>query len=74
MERLVDFHGGQRFLVERILNHRGDSGSRKSYLVRWRGYPPSFDSWERGSQLMADVEGLVQQYEDTHPICPRAHW
>ena len=37
---LVDSHGGQRFYVERILNHRDVKGQRTSYLVRWRGYPP----------------------------------
>ena len=41
---LVDSHGGQRFHMERILNHRDVKGQRTSYLVRWRGYPPSHDS------------------------------
>uniref|UniRef100_A0AAV1VJP6 Tf2-1-like SH3-like domain-containing protein n=1 Tax=Peronospora matthiolae TaxID=2874970 RepID=A0AAV1VJP6_9STRA len=31
---LVDSSGGQRFLVERILNHRDANGVRTSYLVR----------------------------------------
>uniref|UniRef100_A0AAV1TP16 Chromo domain-containing protein n=1 Tax=Peronospora matthiolae TaxID=2874970 RepID=A0AAV1TP16_9STRA len=35
---LVDSSGGQRFLVERILNHRDVNGIRTSYLVRWRGF------------------------------------
>uniref|UniRef100_A0AAV1TLE6 Chromo domain-containing protein n=1 Tax=Peronospora matthiolae TaxID=2874970 RepID=A0AAV1TLE6_9STRA len=43
---LVDSSGGQRFLVERILNYRDVNGVRASYLVRWRGYPPAWDSWE----------------------------
>ena len=34
---LVDSHGGHRFLVERIFNHRDVDGERTSYLVRWRG-------------------------------------
>uniref|UniRef100_M4B4I0 Chromo domain-containing protein n=1 Tax=Hyaloperonospora arabidopsidis (strain Emoy2) TaxID=559515 RepID=M4B4I0_HYAAE len=42
---LVDSHGGQRFYVERFLNHRDVKGQRTSYLVRWCGYPPSHDSW-----------------------------
>ena len=65
---LVDSHGGQRFLVERIHNHRDVKGHRTSYLVRWRGYPPSHDSWEPRSQLLVDVEGLVRQYDETHPM------
>ena len=47
LQPLVDPHGGQRFHVERILNHRDVKGQRTSYLVLWRGYPPSHDSWER---------------------------
>uniref|UniRef100_A0AAV1TLD8 Chromo domain-containing protein n=1 Tax=Peronospora matthiolae TaxID=2874970 RepID=A0AAV1TLD8_9STRA len=43
---LVDSGGGQRFLVERILNYRDVNGVRTSYLVHWRGYPPARDSWE----------------------------
>lgn len=39
------------FLIEQILQRRG-----KRVLVRWRGYPPSFDSWV----LKKD---LVEQYK-----------
>uniref|UniRef100_A0AAV1T7L6 Chromo domain-containing protein n=1 Tax=Peronospora matthiolae TaxID=2874970 RepID=A0AAV1T7L6_9STRA len=37
---LEDSRGGQRYLVEQLLNHRDVNGRRTSYLVRWRGYPP----------------------------------
>uniref|UniRef100_A0AAV1VDG0 Chromo domain-containing protein n=1 Tax=Peronospora matthiolae TaxID=2874970 RepID=A0AAV1VDG0_9STRA len=43
---LADSSDGQRFLVERILNHRDVNGVRTSYLVRWCGYPPAWDSWK----------------------------
>ena len=56
---LLDSHRGQRFHVERILNHHDVSGQRTKYLVHWRGYPPSHDSWEPRAQLMFYVEGLV---------------
>ena len=65
---LVDSHGGKRFLVERLLTHREVKGRRTSYLVRWRGYPPSADSWEPRDQLMADVPGLGEQYDKEHPV------
>uniref|UniRef100_A0AAV1T2L3 Chromo domain-containing protein n=1 Tax=Peronospora matthiolae TaxID=2874970 RepID=A0AAV1T2L3_9STRA len=65
---LVDSSGGQRFLVERILDHRDVNGVRTSYLVRWRGYPPAWDSWEPRAQLIVDVLGLVDQHGEIHPL------
>uniref|UniRef100_A0AAV1V1V4 Chromo domain-containing protein n=1 Tax=Peronospora matthiolae TaxID=2874970 RepID=A0AAV1V1V4_9STRA len=44
------------------------NGVQTSYPVRWRGYPPSWDSWEHRAQLIADVLGLVEQYDETHPL------
>ena len=72
-QQLVDSHGGQRFHVERILNRRDVKRQRTSYLVRWCGYPPSHDSWGPLSQLMIDVEGLVYQYDETHPMAQTGH-
>ena len=65
---LVDSQGGKRFLVERLLTHRELKGRRTSYRVRWRGYPPSADSWEPRDQPMADVPGLVEPYDKGHPM------
>uniref|UniRef100_A0AAV1T2C2 Integrase catalytic domain-containing protein n=1 Tax=Peronospora matthiolae TaxID=2874970 RepID=A0AAV1T2C2_9STRA len=65
---LEDSRGGQRYLDEQLLNHRDVNGRRTSYLVRWRGYPPSWDTWEPRSQLMVDVMGLVEQYDAAHPV------
>uniref|UniRef100_A0AAV1UQW4 Chromo domain-containing protein n=1 Tax=Peronospora matthiolae TaxID=2874970 RepID=A0AAV1UQW4_9STRA len=65
---LVDSRGGQRFLWERVLNHCNVNGIRTSYLVRWRGYPPAWDSWEPRAQLIVDVLGLDEQYDETHPL------
>uniref|UniRef100_A0AAV1T3D0 Chromo domain-containing protein n=1 Tax=Peronospora matthiolae TaxID=2874970 RepID=A0AAV1T3D0_9STRA len=64
---LVDSSGGKRFLVERILNHRDVNGIQASYLVRWRGYPLVSDIWEPRAQLIVDVLGLVEQYDETLP-------
>uniref|UniRef100_A0AAV1V049 Chromo domain-containing protein n=1 Tax=Peronospora matthiolae TaxID=2874970 RepID=A0AAV1V049_9STRA len=68
---VVDSSGGQRFLVERILNHRDVNGVRTSYLVLWRGYPPACDSWNPRAKLIVDVLGIVKQYDDTHPLRPK---
>uniref|UniRef100_A0AAV1V045 Chromo domain-containing protein n=1 Tax=Peronospora matthiolae TaxID=2874970 RepID=A0AAV1V045_9STRA len=65
---LEDSRGGQCYLIERLLNHRDVNGRRTSYLVRWRVYPPSWDTWEPRSQLMIDVLGLVEHYDAAHPV------
>uniref|UniRef100_A0AAV1TE87 Uncharacterized protein n=1 Tax=Peronospora matthiolae TaxID=2874970 RepID=A0AAV1TE87_9STRA len=66
---LEDSRGGQRYLVEQLLNHR-DVNRTSDELPRpvARVYPPSWDSWEPRSQLMVDVLGLVEQYDATHPV------
>ena len=69
----MDARGGQRFLVERLLNHRDVKGRRTSYLVRWRGYPPSADTWEPRYQLLVDVLSLEEQYDKAHPMAKKVH-
>uniref|UniRef100_A0AAV1T8R5 Chromo domain-containing protein n=1 Tax=Peronospora matthiolae TaxID=2874970 RepID=A0AAV1T8R5_9STRA len=44
------------------------NGVRTSYLVRWRGYPPAWDSWEPRVQLIVDVLGLFEHFDETHPL------
>uniref|UniRef100_A0AAV1U2T1 Chromo domain-containing protein n=1 Tax=Peronospora matthiolae TaxID=2874970 RepID=A0AAV1U2T1_9STRA len=44
------------------------NGVRTSYLVRWRGYPSAWVNWVPRAQLIADVLGLVEQYDETHPL------
>uniref|UniRef100_A0AAV1TEV8 Chromo domain-containing protein n=1 Tax=Peronospora matthiolae TaxID=2874970 RepID=A0AAV1TEV8_9STRA len=65
---LVDSSGGQRFLLERNLSHSDVNGVRTSHLVRWRDYPPAWDSWKPRAQLIVDVLGLVEQYDETHSL------
>ena len=72
---LVDSSGTEHWIVERLLDHRDqevNNRTSRSVLVRWRGYPPSADSWEPRSTLLADAPGLVQLYETDAPF-PVAH-
>ena len=57
-ERYVDprdiaLRDREEFFVERILAHRGDVGRLKTlaFLVKWRGFDESFNSWEPWKNL-----------------------
>lgn len=47
------------YVVDKILRHRGPEGARE-YLVRWRGYDSSSDSWEPDTNF--DDRRVIQDY------------
>ncbi|KAE9166347.1 hypothetical protein PF005_g29231 [Phytophthora fragariae] len=51
--------------VQRLLKRRGRSGQYQ-YLVKWRGYPSSRNSWEPGARLEEDCADLVVSFESVH--------
>uniref|UniRef100_A0AAV1V5C4 Chromo domain-containing protein n=1 Tax=Peronospora matthiolae TaxID=2874970 RepID=A0AAV1V5C4_9STRA len=56
--------------MERILNHRDVNGVMTSKLVLWNGYTPARDSWEPRIQLIVDVLGIVEQYDERRQEAP----
>ena len=46
----------EMYVVEKILKERTRNG-KKQYLVRWRNYPPAFDSWEPAENVQDVLEG-----------------
>ena len=69
---LVDSHGDQRWIVDAIVDHRvhakENGRSARQYRVRWRGYPPTHDTWEWHAALKRDVPDLVSEYTQTHRL------
>lgn len=42
---------------------KNDKGTEPKYLVRWKGYPPSGDTWEPESSLRESSREVVDEYE-----------
>ena len=49
------------FIIERILK-RERRGGRQWYYVRWRGYPPSMDSWVPQEHMQRLSSDSIRQY------------
>ena len=52
--------------IEKLLNHRG-IGIQTEYLVKWKGYPHSANTWESLSNL-THCAGILEQYNILHNI------
>jgi hypothetical protein len=63
---LIDSQGNRRWIVEKLLDKKVQRVGRHNaavYRVRWRGYPPSADTWEPEGTLLCDVPDLVADYD-----------
>ena len=62
--------GEPEWEVEKIINSRLYGRYKKlQFLVRWKGFPPSEDSWVPEPDLSAP--DLVEDFYATHPHAPR---
>ena len=56
--------------VETILNSRRTGRWKKlSYLVSWKGYNASYNSWEPVENL-SNARALVEEFHRSHPSAP----
>ncbi|GMF43507.1 unnamed protein product [Phytophthora fragariaefolia] len=62
---LLGNEGVLYYHVEKLLKRRGRSGQYQ-YLVKWRGYPSSQNSWEPRARLEEDCADLVAAFESAH--------
>jgi len=59
----------EEFEVEQLLGHKlvNEDGNREDkFLVKWRGYDNSHNTWEPRSELMRNCRDLVLNYEKEH--------
>ena len=59
---LVVVKGEEEFIIERIVEER-KVGRGKQYLVCWKGYPESDNSWEPARELQ-ETEALAKWEEE----------
>lgn len=50
----------QRYVVNRIIDHKTDKTHKHLYRVRWKGYPPEEDTWEPAKHF--DDVGTIVKY------------
>jgi hypothetical protein len=51
---------GTSFVVDEIVEHRGDSRSEREYLVKWQGLDSSMNSWEPAKNF--DSPSAINKY------------
>jgi len=57
----------EEYEVEAILNHRHHGRRRQlQYLIRWKGYPSSDNTWEAAEGV--HVDDLIKAYHRRHPL------
>ena len=62
--------GEPEWEVEKIINSRLHGWHKKlQFLVRWKGFPPSEDSWVLEPDLSAP--DLIEEFYATHSHAPR---
>ena len=62
---LID--GEEEYEVERIVNHRCHGRARRlQYLIKWKGYPESDNTWEPADQVHAPE--LIKLYHRHSPL------
>ena len=59
---LLSRNGEDFFEIEKILNHRARPNVPREFLVKWKGYDASHNTWEPEPRLRADVPLLVDAY------------
>ena len=58
------------YVVDRIIDHRGNQLPTRTYKIKWRQYPLSQATWEPRQELLRRCEELVSAYDLSRPPDP----
>jgi hypothetical protein len=58
---IIDPRGGTWWEVEDVMAHRQQRYGRRFFLVRYKGFGPSFDEWKREEDVS---EQLIREYDE----------
>jgi len=62
--------GEEEYEIEALLNHRirkNRTGTKIEYLVRWKDYGPTEDSWETELNL-ENAKEMIEEYKERHGL------
>ena len=55
------------YVVEALINRR-KVRQQVQYLVKWRGFAASYNTWEPKEEMMRRCDDLVEAYDREHPV------
>lgn len=58
--------GEEQFEVEAIRAHKGN-GTRRRYLIKWKNYPTSENTWEPETNL-SNAKSILKRYKALHKL------
>ena len=59
--------GEEEYEIEALVNHQ-KRGKQHHFLVKWKGYDDSYNSWTAISELRRNAKDILQQYIDQNNL------
>uniref|UniRef100_A0A8D9AJ80 Chromodomain Y-like protein n=1 Tax=Cacopsylla melanoneura TaxID=428564 RepID=A0A8D9AJ80_9HEMI len=57
----------EEYEVEKVIHHRKFTNGGVEYLIRWKGYGPDDDTWEKESNLTSSAV-LIAEYKENNKV------
>ncbi|KAL1448798.1 hypothetical protein WDU94_000058 [Cyamophila willieti] len=57
----------EEYEVDKVIHHRKFSNGTVEYLIRWKGYGPDDDTWEKESNLTSSAV-LIAEYKENNKV------